>query len=522
MTTINAKYITKLYKNEYALKDCSLEVKSGEFLVIMGHSGCGKTTLLKILAGVEKPTSGELYLDGVIADGIPLKDRDISLDFQEYVLYPNMTVYENVAISLRNKCDAMETYDRVMPVLDKLGLTSAMNQRPKTLSGGQQQRVALAKAMVKKSSLILLDEPLSNVSAQQRLEYCRLLLQLKQQLKSTTFVYVTHNASEALMLADRIAVMKDGRVEYCCDRKNFLYNFSNKDALEVFCGNTKTVNGVWSGAFNAEGITVSSRILKTCRAVEGQPLIAVSNPMDNNNYYLFDTDGRAVGGAVNELLFPARLEGSFLISDVQKIELDKQFLSTLLKKQGNVTACLRVDKLSKVGLPGHFRMLLDVIYNDGNTLGVKWGNNVFYMLRRTNLKEGEQIYMYAPLKELQLYDGDRITAHYPIDGASVPVRVSDVKGVVKILGKKYVTDQDLSLKHRARLSPFALRLADKKQKGTVKVREVLDEDILGDKKLVYCIVDGVDGYCSFLTYSDEICFNRNLRLCLDVSRLTFY
>ena len=139
MTTINAKYLTKLYKKEYALKDCNIDVKNGEFLVIMGQSGCGKTTLLKILAGVEKTTSGELYLDGVIADSIPLKDRDISLVFQEYVLYPNMTVYENVAVALEGKMDSQQIYDRVMPVLSKLGLDCAMNQRPRTLSGGQQQ-----------------------------------------------------------------------------------------------------------------------------------------------------------------------------------------------------------------------------------------------------------------------------------------------------------------------------------------------------------------------------------------------
>lgn len=521
MTTINAKYLTKLYKKEYALKDCNIDVKNGEFLVIMGQSGCGKTTLLKILAGVEKATSGELYLDGVIADSIPLKDRDISLVFQEYVLYPNMTVYENVAVALEGKMDSQQIYDRVMPVLSKLGLDCAMNQRPRTLSGGQQQRVALAKAIVKQSRLILLDEPMSNVSPLQRAEYCQLLLQLKRQLPETTFVYVTHNASEALMLADRIAVMKDGRVEYCCDRKNFLYNFSNVDALEVFSGNVTKVLGTWhSGFVSDEPISISKRVLDTCRATDGQQLVAISNKMDNGNYYLFDQDGRAVSGAVNEVCVSARLDGNILRVGNQEIALDEQFRSRLLKKHGDVTMQFRADKLSKVRLPNSFRLLLDVVYNDGDTLGVSWQGTTFYMLRRTNLQPGEQVYMYALTEDVDLFDGQRITAHYPINQCSVPMKVVDYgRRIVKMLGYKYAVAIDVAGKTRALLSVDSLRLAKKSDKNTIRVREVLDEDILGEQKIVYCIVDGVDGYVAALTKSENLCLEQNIRLCLNAEKV---
>src|SRR5699024_5206674 len=156
------------------------------------------------------------------------------------------------------------------------------------------QRVALAKAIVKQSRLILLDEPMSNVSPLQRVEYCQLLFQLKRQLPETTFVYVTHNASEALTLADRIAVVKDGRVEYCYDIKNFLYNFYIIDALEVFSGNVTKVFGTWHNGFvSDEPIYVSKRVLHTCSATDSEQLVAISNKMDNGNYYLVDQDGRA-------------------------------------------------------------------------------------------------------------------------------------------------------------------------------------------------------------------------------------
>lgn len=506
MTAINVKYLTKIYKDEYALKNCSLEVKSGEFLVVMGASGCGKTTLLKAVAGVVSPTAGELYVDGMLAENLSQRERDVSLVFQEYVLYPNMTVYENVALPLRDM-DEGQKQSVVMPVLQKLGLADAASQRPRTLSGGQQQRAALAKAMVKKSSLILMDEPMSNVPPVQRAEFCRLLAELRRQLPQTTFVYVTHNAGEALTLADRIAVMKDGALSYVCDRKNFLHNFPDVDAMEVFMGECEKRELTWGDETEWCSQNLPLRIADTCRARKGEKLVAVRNNMDEGRWYLFYPDGTAAAGAQDFARFPARLEGDKLTVGGDTVSLG-EYADRVLLRRGEVTAAIDCTKLKKAATGNCFRMLLTVTYNDGGTLGVTWQGYPFCFLRRTNLAVGERFYMYCDLDDLVLYrDNVRVTAHYPVDQAHAPAK-SLGGGRVKILGKPYPMEGGEG-KSVAYFTPSSF-VPD--QKGSIRVRAVLDEDFLGDRKLVYCIVDGVEGYCCFYAPSDMPCFGKKLRL----------
>ncbi|MBR2432695.1 MAG: ABC transporter ATP-binding protein, partial [Clostridia bacterium] len=162
MNIIEAKYLTKVYKSgDYGLRNCSLSVRQGEFLVVVGASGEGKSTLLKVLAGTEKLSSGELYIDGILAESLPSAKRDVSMVFQEYLLYPHMTVFDNLATPLKLKGeDEKSIYDRVMEALCLFGLERLADVKPKNLSGGEQQRCALAKALLRRSRLILLDEPM--------------------------------------------------------------------------------------------------------------------------------------------------------------------------------------------------------------------------------------------------------------------------------------------------------------------------------------------------------------------------
>ena len=155
MNRIEAKYLTKVYKNgAYGLKNCSLNIESGEFLVVVGASGSGKSTLLKVLAGTEGLSCGELYFDGILSENIPVAKRDVSMVFQEYVLYPHMTVFDNLATPLKLKGeDEKSIYDRIMQVAHDLNLENVVDVKPKFLSGGEQQRVALAKALLKQSKL---------------------------------------------------------------------------------------------------------------------------------------------------------------------------------------------------------------------------------------------------------------------------------------------------------------------------------------------------------------------------------
>jgi len=202
-----------------ALHDISLEIKEGEFFIILGPSGCGKSTFLKLLAGLEKPTSGEIYLKGRLVASkeknlfLGPKERNIAMVFQSYALYPHMSVYENIAFPLKmRKAPKGEIKVRVKEMAKLLEIENLLFAKPKELSGGEMQRVALARALIRKPNVLLLDEPLSSLDAQLRIKM-REELKKMQRILGITTVYVTHDQAEALSLADKIAILKNGEIQ---------------------------------------------------------------------------------------------------------------------------------------------------------------------------------------------------------------------------------------------------------------------------------------------------------------------
>ncbi len=222
MTFLKVQEICKTYRSGLrgkveVLKGVSFDVEEGEFFVILGPSGCGKSTLLNLIAGLEKPDRGEIILkDKVVSSPrvcVPPTERDLSMVFQSYALYPHMTVYGNMEFPLKMaKVDKKERERRVREVAELLKISHLLNSKPSELSGGERQRVALGRALVKRPSLILMDEPLSNVDALLRQEMRHEIKKI-QRRTGTTFVYVTHDQIEAMALADRLMIMREGRVE---------------------------------------------------------------------------------------------------------------------------------------------------------------------------------------------------------------------------------------------------------------------------------------------------------------------
>lgn len=206
--------VNKVYdKNVHAVVDFNMDIKRKEFVVFVGPSGCGKSTTLRMIAGLEDITSGELYIDGVLANNLPSKDRDIAMVFQNYALYPNMTVYDNMAFSLKvRRYPKQNIKDRVVEAAQILELDDYLHRRPKALSGGQRQRVALGRAFVRNAQLFLMDEPLSNLDAKLRVQTRSEIIRLHKELNTTT-IYVTHDQTEAMTMADRIVVMNGGYVQ---------------------------------------------------------------------------------------------------------------------------------------------------------------------------------------------------------------------------------------------------------------------------------------------------------------------
>lgn len=214
MAGVTLKEIKKVYgKDVVAVDNFNLDIEDKEFIVFVGPSGCGKSTTLRMIAGLEDISGGELCIDGVYMNDVQPKERDIAMVFQNYALYPHMTVYDNMAFALKlRKVSKEEIREKVMEAAEILGITDYLQRKPKALSGGQRQRVAIGRAIVRHPKVFLMDEPLSNLDAKLRNQMRAELIKLKKRV-NTTFIYVTHDQTEAMTLGDRIVVMKDGFIQ---------------------------------------------------------------------------------------------------------------------------------------------------------------------------------------------------------------------------------------------------------------------------------------------------------------------
>ncbi|MFW6437733.1 MAG: ABC transporter ATP-binding protein [Armatimonadota bacterium] len=228
MAEVRLATLSKRFGQTEAVKSVNLEVKDHEFLVLVGPSGCGKTTVLRMIAGLEEPSSGDIYIGERRVNDLSPKDRDIAMVFQNYALYPHMTVYDNMAFSLRlSKLPREEIDRRVRSATEMLDIDAYLDRKPGQLSGGQRQRVALGRAVVREPAVFLMDEPLSNLDAKLRIQTRAELIKLHRRLGITT-VYVTHDQVEAMTMGDRIAVMRDGEVQQCASPQEIFDHPANR------------------------------------------------------------------------------------------------------------------------------------------------------------------------------------------------------------------------------------------------------------------------------------------------------
>ena len=236
MASVSLNHIYKVYSgNVTAVSDFCLDIEDKEFIVLVGPSGCGKSTTLRMVAGLEEISSGELYIGDRLVNDVAPKDRDIAMVFQNYALYPHMTVFDNMAFGLKlRKTPKAEIKQRVEEAAKILDISHLLNRKPKALSGGQRQRVALGRAIVREPKVFLFDEPLSNLDAKLRVAMRTEITKLHQRLQ-TTFIYVTHDQTEAMTMASRIVVMKDGFVQQVDTPQN-LYDYPANLFVAGFIG----------------------------------------------------------------------------------------------------------------------------------------------------------------------------------------------------------------------------------------------------------------------------------------------
>lgn len=293
MAGLQLKDICKVYDNGYkAVKNVEFEIKDKEFIVLVGPSGCGKTTTLRMIAGLEDISSGELYIDDKVVNNIPPKDRDIAMVFQNYALYPHMTVYDNMAFGLKLRKVPKDQIDKKVQEAAKiLKLESLLDRKPKALSGGQRQRVALGRAIVRQPKVFLMDEPLSNLDAKLRAEMRCEISKLHKDLEAT-FIYVTHDQVEAMTMGDRIVVMKDGLVQQIDSPYNlyekpinkFVAGFIGSPEMNFFTIELKEDSNTIKGSFEGTDIVMEipagkGKILKE-KGYIGKKLVLGIRPED--------------------------------------------------------------------------------------------------------------------------------------------------------------------------------------------------------------------------------------------------
>lgn len=351
MASISFKHVNKTYPgNVEIVPDLNLEIKDKEFVILVGPSGCGKSTTLRMIAGLEDITSGELYIGDRLVNDVAPKDRDIAMVFQNYALYPHMTVYQNIAFGLQLRKRPKEEIDQKVHEAAKiLDLEHLLDRKPKALSGGQRQRVALGRAMVRNPAVFLLDEPLSNLDAKLRTSMRSEISKLHKRL-DTTFVYVTHDQTEAMTMGDRICVMKDGVIQQF-DTPRHLYDYPCNLFVAGFIGSPQMnfihadiiANGSGvSAKFGSSVLPLNADKSKALKAYIGKNVIIGIRPED-----FFETNGQETGTiTANVELCELMGAEDNLYMDCNGTKVVARLPSTVCpNEQAEYTVAVKLDKI---------------------------------------------------------------------------------------------------------------------------------------------------------------------------------
>ena len=356
MASVSLKHIYKIYQGGVtAVSDFCLDIADKEFIVLVGPSGCGKSTTLRMVAGLEEISDGELYIGDRLMNDVAPKDRDIAMVFQNYALYPHMTVFDNMAFGLKlRKTPKDEIKRRVEEAAKILDIAHLLNRKPKALSGGQRQRVALGRAIVREPKVFLFDEPLSNLDAKLRVAMRTEITKLHQRLQ-TTFIYVTHDQTEAMTMASRIVVMKDGVVQQVDTPQN-LYDYPGNEFVAGFIGSppmnffnvklSKVGQDVVASFGNNKIVVPTSKVSKfTDESYVGKEVVMGIRPENID-------DGEAMLAAHPEAAIDVNVEVT------EQMGSETYLYLTTTGKEGNIIA--RVDPRTASRAGDKIRVAFDV------------------------------------------------------------------------------------------------------------------------------------------------------------------
>lgn len=500
MPEIQLKNVRKVYKGGiYALDGVNLNLEQGDFLCVVGASGCGKTTLLKCIAGLEKITAGELLIEGEIENLTRVQDRKVGIVFQEFTLYPNRSVYENIAFALKKqKMSYDEKVQKVRDIMIKMELVNISAQFPKELSYGQKQKVSLARALVKNPDIILFDEPLSNIDEMLKREYRQFIIKTKELFPNSTYIYVTHNLQEALSMGNKLLVMDDGQaIQYGGVRQLFEYP-CNRTVLEVLHQNVTYSDCIIKDAFIISGdekIELSP-LQKLSFSSKGE--ISATCAKYDGYVTCFDNEGNAVLGVLDKISFPME------ISDETISVSDNQFPAGPIKEgllnYGKGTAVLAQRNFSFSYIPDSLELEGTVEYRDREYICIGLGERKLFLPcleeNEENYCVGDKVTLFYPISELELYDesGNQMLAQYALTDNAVEAKVvSAHRGIIKIGKQKLRIGQPLPQKSvRLQFSRDAFQVTSDEKKG-LEI-EVLNEEYCNGQTLVHAEIKGDQNY----------------------------
>jgi len=363
MASIELRNVSKSYNgNQHSVRNVNLHIRDGEFVIFLGPSGCGKTTLLRMIAGLESISSGEVIMDGRIVNKVPPKNRDIAMVFQNYALYPNMKVKDNIAFPLKMQhIGKQEREGRVAEVAQKLELDDLLERKPGALSGGQRQRVALARAMIRKPGLFLMDEPLANLDAKLRTEMRREIIRLQRELGVTT-IYVTHDQTEAMTMGTRIAVINGGVLQQFGTPQEIYRNPANL-FVATFIGSPNM--NVW----DTELVSNS-----------GQHYLTLGNvriPMDKSSLTVRGVHGSVKAGIRPEHVMPAAPDEPHAVRmKISILENTGREVAVFLTASGipDITMVTGADFSGQVGQEVYIRLKPERIHLFSTETGCAYGD----------------------------------------------------------------------------------------------------------------------------------------------------
>ena len=342
-----------------AVQEFNLEIADKEFIVLVGPSGCGKSTTLRMIAGLEEITDGDLYIDGKRVNDVAPKDRDIAMIFQNYALYPHMTVYDNMAFALKLRHTPKDEIDKaVKAAAEILDITQYLNRKPKALSGGQRQRVAIGRAIVRDPKVMLMDEPLSNLDAKLRNQMRAEIIKLRQKI-NTTFIYVTHDQTEAMTLGDRIVIMKDGFIQQIGTPQEvfnhpynlFVAEFIGSPKMNIFDAKLVKQDGKYAVVLGGMTVVLSA---------EKQAALTENNVQANRPIKLgVRPEHIVLEQGLNGVVDVSELMGSSVHLHVSSMDRDVVIVVSTMNMTGSEVAALSHGSTVNFTFPGHVCHVFD-------------------------------------------------------------------------------------------------------------------------------------------------------------------